>query len=692
MRTTITNMVLLAFAACGLTGAHCFAAERYDVVVYGGTSAGVTAAIQVSRMHHSVVLIEPGRHVGGLTAGGLGATDIGNKAAIGGSSRNFYRRVARYYAQDKAWRFESPRDLRGSRRRSNEAEMWVFEPHVAEQILNDMLAEAKVPVLLRERLDLNGGVHKEGGRIVSLHTESGRVFEGRVFIDATYEGDVMAKAGVSYHVGREANATYGETLNGVQVEEAVSHQFIVPVDPYVVAGNAASGLLPHIEPRPPGPDGSGDRRIQAYCFRICTTDVPQNRIPWPKPADYDPRRYELLLRNFEAGDHRIPWNPIFLPNRKTDTNNNYAVSIDNIGMSDDYPEGNYATRARIIAEQESYQKGLLWTLANSARVPPKIRQLFQRFGLAADEFVDNGHWPHQIYVREARRMISDYVMAQHDCQGRRVPEDSVGLAAYTMDSHHVERYVRDGRVWNEGDVQVGGFSPYPIAYRAIRPKKSECTNLLVPACPSSTHIAFGSIRMEPVFMVLGQSAATAAVLALESGSSVQDVDVRKLQKRLRDDGQILEWTGPKTLSAIDPHALPGIVIDDRRATPIGAWQRSAAIRPFVGVGYLHDGNANKGKLRCTFAVSIPTTGEYEVRVSVCPSPNRATNVPVVVETADGVKTVHVNERERPATPPFVSIGRFRFEQGRPASVTISNASTDGYVVADAIQLLPLHGR
>ena len=692
MRRAITNRLLLAGAVLGLTQSQSFAAERYDVVVYGGTSAGVTAAVQVSRMHHTVVLIEPGRHIGGLTSGGLGATDIGNKAAIGGLSRNFYQRVAQSYAQDKAWKFEPRRDFRSSRRRSNDAEMWLFEPHVAEQILKDMLAEAKVPVALGERLDLNGGVHKEGGRIVSLRTESGQVIEGRVYIDATYEGDLLAKAGVSYHVGREANAAFGETLNGVQVEEATKHQFVVRVDPYVIAGNPTSGLLPHIEPKPPGPEGTADRRIQAYCFRICTTDVPANRIPWPKPADYDPRRYELLLRNFEAGDHRIPWNPIFLPNRKTDTNNNYAVSIDNIGMSDEYPEGDYTTRARIVAEHEAYQKGLLWTLANSPRVPPKIREVFQRFGLAADEFVDNGHWPHQIYVREARRMISDYVMTQHDCQGSRVPEDAVGLAAYGMDSHHVERYVRDGRVWNEGDVQVGGFSPYPIAYRAIRPKQSECTNLLVPTCPSASHIAFGSIRMEPVFMVLGQSAATAAVLALESGSSVQDVDVRKLQKRLRDDGQILEWTGPKKLAPIDPRTLPGIVIDDRQATQIGAWRRSAAIKPFVGVGYLQDNNANKGKLRCTFAVSIPATGEYEVRVSICPSENRATNVPVIVETADGVKTVHVNERARPATPPFVTIGRFRFEKGHPASVTITNEGTDGYVVADAVQLLPLRGR
>ncbi|HEX4073205.1 MAG TPA: FAD-dependent oxidoreductase [Planctomycetaceae bacterium] len=567
------NSLILALAGAALFPAICCGggnvggAEHFDVVVYGGTSAGVTAAIQVARMHHTVVLIEPGRHIGGLTSGGLGATDIGNKAAIGGLSRSFYQRVRRYYDRPQAWKFQPSDSFHSLRGKTGEAEMWVFEPHVAELILREMLSEAHVPlvfgerldphvpVLFGERLDPRGikkhgvekhgieksGVEKHGPRIVSIRMQSGRVFAGSIFIDATYEGDLMAKAGVSYRVGREANSVYGETLNGVQVQHAVSHQFVVPVDPYIVAGNPAGGLLPGIEPHPPAADGTGDSRVQAYCFRLCMTDVPENRIPWPKPADYDPRRYELLLRNFEAGDYRVPWKPDAIPNRKTDTNNNFAVSIDDIGTNYAYPDGDDATRARIIAEHTSYEQGLFWTLAHSPRVPPKIRATFERFGLAADEFVDNGHWPHQLYVREARRMVSDYVMTQHDCQGKRRADDSVGLAAYTMDSHNVERYVRDGRVWNEGDVQVGRFPPYPIAYRSLCPKKTECTNLLVPTCPSASHIAFGSIRMEPVFMVLGQSAATAGVMAIESRSGVQDVEIKRLQQWLLSDGQILRW-------------------------------------------------------------------------------------------------------------------------------------------------------
>ncbi len=501
------------------------AATPYDVVVYGGTSGGVVAAAKVARMGKSVVLIEPGRHLGGLSSGGLGATDIGNKQAIGGRSREFYRRLGKAYGKDEAWK---------------------FEPHVAEQVFNEMIREAEVPVVFGERLDLAGGVRKQGTRIREIVMESGRTFRGRVFIDATYEGDLMALAGVSYVVGREANAVYGETLNGVQTHNATHHQFVKPVDPYIVPGDPSSGLLPGIDPHGPGEEGGGDHRVQAYNFRICATDVPENRRPWPKPDDYDPLRYELLLRNFEAGDEQIPWHAVMMPNRKTDSNNNHAVSTDYIGMNYEYPDGDYATRERIVHEHESYQKGLMWTLANSPRVPEKIRAYFQTWGLAKDEFTDNDNWPRQLYVREARRMVSDYVMTQHNCQGRQIAEDPVGLAAYTMDSHNVQRYVdADGHVRNEGDVQVGGFPPYPISYRSIVPKRSECTNLLVPVCLSASHIAFGSIRMEPVFMVLGESAATAAVQSLDADVDLQALDYARLSERLQADGQILNWRSAK---------------------------------------------------------------------------------------------------------------------------------------------------
>ncbi|HJT34108.1 MAG TPA: FAD-dependent oxidoreductase [Pirellulales bacterium] len=494
-------------------------ADHYDVAIYGGTSAGVAAAAQTARMDKRAVLIEPGRHLGGLTSGGLGATDIGNKGAIGGISREFYRRLGRHYGKDEAW---------------------TFEPHVAEAVMDELAATPGVTVVRGERLDLAAGVNKEGARIVSIQMESGRSFTAQVFIDASYEGDLMAEAGVSYHVGREANSVYDETLNGVQLGSP-KHQFKKPVDPYRTPGDPASGLLPGVHEGGPGEHGQGDRRVQAYNFRMCLTDDPANRLPFPKPPGYDPLRYELLRRYIEAGVFDALGSNLPMPNRKTDTNNNGAFSTDNIGMNYDYPDGDYATREKIFQEHVVYQQGLMWFLANDPRLPDVVRREVGRWGLCKDEFRDNGGWPHQLYIREARRMISDYVMTQHNCQGRRVAEDSVGLAAYGMDSHNTQRWVKDGHAINEGDVQVHGFTPYPIAYRSIVPKGAECENLLVPVCLSASHIAYGSIRMEPVFMVLGQSAATAACLTIDAGTTVQEVDLVKLRERLLADRQVLSW-------------------------------------------------------------------------------------------------------------------------------------------------------
>lgn len=663
--------------------------DRYDVVVYGGTAAGAVAAVQVAASGKSVALVEPGRHIGGLTSGGLGATDIGNKAAIGGLAREFYQRVARHYSEDSAWTYQKREEYKSRRQRGGDDAMWTFEPHVAEAILREMLAEQSVPTFYGERLDLQDGVARQGAVLESIRMESGKTFAAKVFIDATYEGDLMASAGVSYHVGREANDVYGETLNGLQFGNAIHHQFVVDVDPYVRPGDPSSGLLPGIQPDDPGPDGRGDHRVQAYCFRVCTTDVPENRRPWPKPADYDARRYELLLRNFEAGDHRVPWNPVLMPNCKTDTNNNYAFSTDNIGMNYDYPDADYETRSEMVAEHVDYQQGLLWTLANHPRVPPEVRERFQTWGLAKDEFIDTDNWPHQLYVREARRMISDYVMTQHNCQGRRTADDPVGLAAYTMDSHNVQRFARDGRVWNEGDVQVGGFSPYPIAYRSIRPKPEECANLLVPVCLSASHIAYGSIRMEPVFMVLGQSAALAAVQAIDDDTSVQEIDTEKLLDTLRDRHQVLAWTGPKRRPPIEPSTLPGIVLDDRDGEFTGGWGGSAAIDGYIGYGYRHDGNASKGSCRAVFRPHIDRPGRYTVGIAYTQNPNRATNVPVTIVHSGGRTRRVINQRQAPKSGRFQRLGVFRFDRGEGGFIEIETADTDGYVVVDAVQFLPL---
>jgi hypothetical protein len=566
--------------------------------------------------------------------------------------------------------------------------MWTFEPHVATKIYDAMIAAAKVAVVFGERLDLKSGVKKEGARITEIVMESGRRFAGKMFIDATYEGDLMAKAGVSYHVGREANATYGETINGIQAGHARSHQFTKSVDPYIIPGDPKSGVLHGIQTDGPGEEFAGDHRVQAYNFRMCTTDAPENRIPWEKPEGYDEKMFELALRNVEAGDLRISWAPTPMPNRKTDTNNNFAVSTDYIGMNYEYPDADYATRARIWKAHETWQKGLMWTYANHPRVPEAVRAAFSKFGLAKDEFLDNGHWPRQLYVREARRMISDYVMTEKNCRRLEVVDDSVGMGAYNMDSHHCQRYVtKEGFVRNEGDVQVG-VRPYPVSFRSIRPKAEHCTNLLVPVCLSASHIAYGSIRMEPVFMVLGQSAATAAVHAIEQGVDIQKVDAAKLKERLLADQQVLDFESPPipVRQTFTKEKLGGIVVDDADAQLTGFEGHGTTAAPFLGTGYAHDNDADKGSQKAVFKAKLPQSGIYEVRIGYSALGNRATNVPVAITSAEGTKTVKVNQKKAGAVDGYLSpLGTFRFEAEQEAVVEISNEGTDGHVIVDAVQ-------
>ena len=541
---SLLSLLLLLLVFIGSLGLA--AGSEYDVVIYGGTSSAVIAAVQAADMGKSVVIVCPEKHLGGLSSSGLGFTDSGKTSAIGGLARDFYRRIWRHYQQPDAWVWQQ-RDQFDNRGQGTAAmdnadkTMWLFEPHVAEQVFENLLKEHRVPVHRNQWLDRQKGIKKNGNRIVSISMLSGETYAGKVFIDATYEGDLMALAGVSYTVGRESNSKYNETLNGVQTVKAIYHQFPGFVDPYVEPGNPASGLLPRIQPGPPGRDGEGDHRVQAYCFRMCLTDVPENRVPFPKPDGYDPRQYELLLRLLDTG-----WRGVFnkfdrIPNGKTDTNNHGPFSTDNIGMNYDYPEASYERRAEIIKEHETYQKGLMYFLANDPRIPSDVAERIRLFGLAKDEFVDNGNWPYQLYIREARRMVSDFVITENHLRRKLPTPRPIGMGSYNMDSHNVQRYVdSSGSVRNEGDIQINPGGPYPIDYGAIIPRRSECENLLVPVCLSTSHIAYGSIRMEPVFMILGQSAATAASLAIDDGCAVQDVDYGKLRKRLLADKQILE--------------------------------------------------------------------------------------------------------------------------------------------------------
>lgn len=524
------------------------AADSYDVVVYGGTSAAITTAIQVKKMGQSVVLVSPEKHLGGLSSGGLGYTDSGNTGSIGGLSREFYRRVYDVYQKEETWKWQRPSDYanvgQGTKAMLHEDKtMWIFEPHVAEAVFEDWIAEYEIPVFRNVKLDREKGVKKDGKRITSITSLCGKTFTGKMFVDASYEGDLLAAAGITYHVGREANEVYGETWNGNQVGILHhDHWFKKPVDPYVIPGDPSSGRLPGVDESEPGIRGEGDHRVQAYCFRMCLSDHPDNRVPFPKPEGYDPKNYELLARVFATG-----WREVFhkfdrIPNRKTDTNNHGPFSTDYIGMSYDYPEASYERREEIIAEHARYQQGLMYFLSNDPQVPEEVRTKMQTWGLAKDEFLDNEHWPHQIYVREARRMIGEYVTSELDCLAKRRCPKPVGLGSYTLDSHNVRRYITpEGTVQNEGDIGVSPKGPYGIDFGSLVPKREECENLIVPVCVSSSHIAFGSIRMEPVFMILGQSAGTIAVMASEENIRVQDLDYEKLRTRLLADGQRLSY-------------------------------------------------------------------------------------------------------------------------------------------------------
>lgn len=494
--------------------------NRYtsQVVIYGATSAGITAAVQLKKFGYNCIIVEASHHIGGMTTSGLSATDLGSKYAVGGLSKEFYNKVSDYYGYEDEYN---------------------FEPKLGKEIFENWIKEYDISIYTLQPLKY---VTMENGKIKEFKTENGNTFVGELFIDASYEGDLMAKAGVSYKVGREANSEYKEIYNGIQFKEQ-HHKFEEWIDPYIDEGNPSSGLLPGIQDinlEELGYNGKSDDTIQAYNFRIALTNEKENKVPFPKPKKYNPDNYLLLLRYILSGHWDAMNLNTPLPNGKFDLNNYGGVSTDFIGMNYDWPNGDYATREEIYQEHVAYNQGLLYFLANDSRVPKDIREEVNQYGLPKDEYLDTEHWPPQLYIREARRMISDYVMTDRNCLQQDTVEDSIGLASYHMDSHNCRRFVVDGRVMNEGDVEIP-VSPFPISYRSIRPKKEECTNLLVPVCLSSSHIAYGSIRMETIFMILGQSAGVAAKIALDKKVSVQDVDYEDLKQELLYQNQVVDW-------------------------------------------------------------------------------------------------------------------------------------------------------
>jgi hypothetical protein len=661
-----------------------------DVVVYGGSAGGVIAAVAAAREGKKVILLAETSHVGGMVSGGLGATDVGNAQAIGGYSREFFDRVRDHYVKTYGKDSQQVKDCGGGFR---------FEPHVAEMIFTQMLREAKVTVLYEKRIGSVGFAAKSShltevttihlGKATKKPTDNSLAtatqVKAKVFIDASYEGDMMAMAKVTYRVGREAKSEFGESIAGVQ-KFSSAHQWPVKVSPFT----PGKTLLPFVKEAPPGEPGAGDKKVQAYNFRLCMTQDPKQRAPFPKPANYDPSRYELLARYLAAKpDLKVGklMNPVKVPNGKTDTNNNGAFSTDHIGANWDYPEAKWFRRAEIWQDHIDYQQGFLYFLANDPRVPKELQAEMNTWGLAKDEFKDTNNWPHQLYVREARRMVGEYFMTQKDIMAERVKADSIGLGSYNTDSHHVQRVVGpDNFVVNEGDFQVG-VQPYAIPYRSLVPKAKECDNLLVVVCMSASHVAYGTIRMEPVYMIMGQASGVAAAHAIDENQSVQAIDVEKLTTKLKAQKAVLSPEGiTKKFAAnrIDPAKLAGIVVDDEKAEQAGSWTRSASAGPFVGDGYLHDNNEEQGKRKVRFTPDLPKSATYEVRLYWSPNPNRATNATFVVKSVDGEKTFRLNQRNAPGANGHL-LGSFNFDRGKSGYVEVRNDGADGYVIADAVQ-------
>lgn len=632
--------------------------KSVDVCIYGGTSAGVIAAYTAKKYGKTVVLIEPTKRLGGLTSGGLGQTDIGNKYAITGIARDFYRRIGKHYG-----RFEQ----------------WTFEPSVAEKTFQQYIKEANVEVLYQHHLKQ---AEKHGNKIEKILVENGKSrqwIKAKVFIDATYEGDLMAKAGVSYTIGREANTVYNEKWNGIQLLD--KHQFPDGIDPYKEPGNPASGLLWGISYEKLAETGSGDKKVQTYNFRLCLTDSIENQIPITKPTNYDTSKYELLLRYIEKKQPKeLNWALMHIqpmPHRKTDINNSGPFSTDMIGENYDYPEADYETRQQIQQKHEDYIKGFLYFLGNDERVPEHLRKEMKKWGYPKDEYIDNNHFSPQMYVREARRMLGEYVMTEHHCEGRQRAGDGIGMAAYTMDSHNCQRIVVNGMVKNEGDVQqgLGGLPPYPISYWSILPKRTECTNLLVPVCLSATHIAYGSIRMEPVFMVLGQSAAVAASMAIDASMDLHEIDVRKLQLEL-------------DMNPLANKSQAEILVDNDyfQVQQNGNWTIAPKGYGRYGKNYLIDESKGEEEKSVIYNPGIPVTKKYKIYIYFPRLEQLSKQINVNIWTNSGKKSVVLKPQNTESD--WLYVGDFFFERGFNNKLEITNQGADGAVIADAVLFMP----
>jgi hypothetical protein len=661
-RGIISVVLYLSFA--GTPAAQTVNQVSVDVCVYGGTSGGVVAAVQAARMGKTVAQVALNNHLGGMTSSGLGWTDIGHVGDdyIQGVAREFYIRIGQKYGTG----FKT-----------------TFEPHVAEAVFNEMAQQAGVKVYSNQYLT---SVTRFGPQLIAITMNTGNIFRAREFIDASYTGDLIAAAGVSYTVGRESTNRYGESLNGTRPPNTDFTD--VSLDPYVLPGNPASGLVPLIQTNAPGTVGAADQRIQAYCFRLCLTTTATNKIPITAPTNYDATQYELLARYAQAlvASGSSPSLSTFLtiesmPNSKTDINNAGAISIDYIGQSAPYVEADFPTRVQIWQNHKNYMQGFLYFLATDTRIPAGVRSSMQSYGYAKDEFVDNAGWPYELYVREARRMVSDYVMTQSNVFNQTAVADAIGMAGYFTDSHYCQRVVVSGGVRNEGSARGDITSPYPVPYRALIPRTNECVNLLVPWCVSSSHTAFSSLRMEPVCMILGQAAGTASAFAADDGVPVQSVNLGKLQAQLVSDQQAIGSADNSGIT-MDNADLSGVTIT-------GTWTSSTASAGFYGSDYVHDGNTNKGLSSVTFTPNLPATGLYNVYARWTSNANRATNAPFDIVSPAGTTTILVDETKQGGQ--WVLLATTNFNAGTAGKLRIRNAGTSGFVIADAVQFVRTTG-
>jgi hypothetical protein len=676
---------LAAFLLALAVAAH--AATEADVIVYGSTPGGFCAAIAAAREKASVILLEPTGHVGGVNTGGLCFSDSNQtvRSTVLGLFEEWHLRVEKDYQQRGV---KLPYQV-GVKDHTH----WTYEPHVAARVNRAMLDEAGVKVLTKHVLQ---SVTKDGTRITRIVTGDGE-FAARVFIDATYEGDLMAAAGVSWTIGREGRREFGESLAGKQY----------PKSKMAISGLGADGKpLPLITTMDAGPDEDGDKNVMVYSFRLCVTKDPANRVPFPKPANYDPARFEVVRRYFaqEKRPHLL-WDLYPLPGNKFDANNGIGkqFSMGLVGACNGWSEADEAGRAKIWEAHKQYTLESYHFLTTDPAVPEHLRQQMAALGLCRNEFADYGHWSPQLYVREGRRMIGEYVVSQKDIMAQPEKADAIVVSSFPIDSHDCQRVGTGEFVVNEGTimpVRMAGRRhgyPYHIPYRAITPKAAECANLLVPVALSCTHVGISSIRVEPTWMILGQSAGIAAALSAKQNIAVQKLAYPVLRERLLAQKQVLDLPAlpdlppePKGAPGLDPKTLPGIVLDDAQAELKGPWSRSSNFKPHIGTGYLHDDRRADGQCVAVFRFKTPKPGRYDLRMAYSPHETRATKVPVNIQSGGRKTTLTVDQtRPLPAGETFRSVGAVELAGDAETVITVTNTGTSGFVILDALQLLPI---